>query len=192
VDRNTLYADRTLERVPDPRPPDTYFYSLFSRLPSGMDWLDRLLAVDVDSYLAWDILPKVDTATMALSLECRSPFLDHPFMEFAASLPGRYKLRGLTRKYLLKRYGRRWLPDGIVKRRKTGFNLPVSTWFQGDLGDQVAELLNSPEAYTAGLFRAGAVERLVAEHRAGSADRSYLLWALFVLEKWLRFHPAVV
>jgi len=190
VDRHALYTRETLSRIPDPRPSEAYFTSLFSRFRGETPWLDRLLSVDVDSYLAWDILPKVDTATMALSLECRSPFLDHPFMEFAASLPHRYKLRGLTQKYILKRYGERWLPPGIVHRKKTGFSLPLSPWFRGDFGDRVRELFECPEAGTAGLFRPGAVGNLVEEHRSGRVDRSYILWALFILERWLRVHPA--
>ena len=189
VDRGALYAGEILARIQDRRPAEAYFSSLFASLPKEMPWLDRFLAVDVDSYLAWNILPKVDTATMAHGLECRSPFLDHPFMEFAASLPHGYKLRGLTRKYLLKRYGERWLPPEIVNRRKTGFNLPLSAWFRGELGDRVRELLEDPGARTAGLFRPGAVGGLVAEHRSGRVDRAYLLWALFVLENWLRPRP---
>jgi len=190
LDRSCLYTGATLARIPDPRPSQAYFSALFSRLSPEKPWLDRLLAADVHSYLAWDILPKVDTATMAHGLECRSPFLDHPFMEFAARLPHRYKLRGLTRKYILKRYGQRWLPPEIVHRRKTGFSLPLSAWFRGEWGDRVRALLDEPEARSAGLFRPGAVGSLVDEHRSGGTDRAYLLWALFILENWLRAHPA--
>jgi len=189
VERSALYTEEALDRLPFPRPAQSYFHSLFSVLPEPFSWLDRLLSVDVTSYLSWNILPKVDTATMAHALECRSPFLDHRLMEFVATLPDPYKLRGLTRKYLLKRYGERWLPGTIRKRRKMGFSLPISTWLCADMGDRVKDLLCSQDACASGLFRPEGIQTLLEEHRSKKADRSYLLWSLMMLEQWLRVHP---
>lgn len=189
-DRASLYAEDLVHSLPAPEPAVTYFRRLFSELPAGLDWLDRVLGADVSSYLAWDILPKVDAATMAHALECRSPFLDHRLMEFAARLPGSYKLRGLTRKHILKKYGARWLPGAILHRPKTGFGLPLSGWFLGELGETVVGLAGASESRSRTLFRPGAVQRLLAAHRSGRADCAYLLYALLVLESWLRVHPA--
>ena len=189
ISRCDLYTRDMFHSLPNERPAEGYFSPLFSQLPDGLNWLDRLLSVDVDSYLAWNILPKVDTATMAHALECRSPFLDHRFMEFVACLPSSYKLRRLTRKYILKKYGEKWLPKEIVYRRKTGFGIPLSDWLRGEMGERAVDLLCSQGACTSGLFEASAVRRLLEEHRSRRADRSYLLWSLFQLEQWLQVHP---
>jgi len=192
VDRASLYATEVFRSLPSPRPAQAYFRDLFSSLPEGMDWLDRLLSVDVSSYLAWDILPKVDTATMSHALECRSPFLDHRLMEFAARLPRSFKLRGLTRKYILKRYGERWLPAPILNRPKTGFGTPLSGWFREGPGDLLPVRPGAGETRSGGLFQPGAIQRLWEAHRSGRADCAYLLYAVLVLEHWLRVHPARV
>ena len=190
IDRRALYKEDAFKRLPFPRPAQDYFHSCFSQLPGDLDWLDRLLSVDIQSYLAWNILPKVDTATMAHALECRSPFLDHRLMEFVACLPSSYKLRGLTQKYILKRYGEKWLPKEIVYRKKKGFGIPLSKWLREEMGDQAIELLCSKDARTSGLFEPSSIRRLLEEHRSRKADRSYLLWSLFVLEQWLRVRSA--
>lgn len=189
VERSTLYAEEALDCLPLPRPAQAYFHSLFSALPEHLSWLDRVLSVDVASYLSWNILPKVDAATMAHALECRSPFLDHRLMEFVAKLPDPYKLRGVTRKYVLKRYGERWLPDAIRNRRKRGFNLPLSRWLRGEMGEKVKEILCSEDSCSSAFFRPEGIRTLLEEHRSGKGDRSYLLWALMTLEQWLRVHP---
>ena len=97
------------------------------------DPLDALLSVDVESYLPYDLLVKMDIASMANSLEARSPFLDHQVLEFAARLPSRYKARGATLKYLLKQVGKALLPPANVRRRKMGFGVPVGRWMRGSL-----------------------------------------------------------
>lgn len=186
IDREALYRPETRRLIASPGPAADYFASLFSALPAEADWLDRLLAVDVVSYLAWDILPKVDTASMAHALELRSPFLDHPLMEFVARLPSSHKLRGLSRKYVLKRYGSRWLPRSVVHRRKVGFGLPIAAWLRGPRGEEALEQALDPNAETRWLFRPSGLRALWDEHRSGGRDRSYVLWAVLVLEQWLR------
>jgi asparagine synthase (glutamine-hydrolysing) len=152
----------------------------------GMDLIDTLLAVDVRSYLPYDLLVKMDIATMANSLEARSPFLDHKVMEYAASLPSRYKVRRASLKYLLKQVGLRLLPPGNVTRRKMGFGVPVGQWMRGELLPLVQDLLLSPQARVTTYFRPEAVRRLVDDHRDGSKDYSYQLWAVLWLELWHR------
>jgi asparagine synthase (glutamine-hydrolysing) len=149
------------------------------------DPLDALLAVDVRSYLPYDLLVKMDIATMANSLEARSPFLDHKVIEFAARLPASFKIRGWTLKYLLKKAAGRLLPAPILKRRKMGFGVPVGDWMRGSLRPMLEEMLLSPQARTRSYFRPGRLRRLVAEHDGGQ-DHTYQLWALLWLELWHR------
>lgn len=148
--------------------------------------LDSLLAVDVVSYLPYDLLVKMDIAAMANSLEARSPFLDHKVMEFAARLPRRHKVRGTTLKYLLKRLGARLLPPAILSRRKMGFGVPVGLWMRSELRPLLEDVLLSTRALARGYFRPEAVRRLAQTHLSGAQDYSLQLWALLWLEMWHR------
>jgi asparagine synthase (glutamine-hydrolysing) len=150
------------------------------------DPLDTAMAVDVQSYLPYDLLVKMDIATMANSLEARSPFLDHKVMEFCARLPVAYKLRGTTLKYLLKRAGRRLLPPEIVHRRKMGFGAPVGDWMRGAWRPWVEGVLLSPQALKRGYFESEALRQLVQAHLEGHREQSFALWSLLCLELWHR------
>ncbi|MFZ1058680.1 MAG: asparagine synthase (glutamine-hydrolyzing) [Candidatus Rokuibacteriota bacterium] len=152
----------------------------------GLDPLDSLLALDVQSYLPYDLLVKMDIATMANSLEARSPFLDHKVLEFCASLPSAYKLRGMTLKYLLKKVGARLLPREALYRRKMGFGVPVGYWMRGELRSWVEDLLLSPTALKRGYFQPEALRQLVSAHLENRQDLSFELWALLCLELWHR------
>ncbi len=135
-------------------------------------------------YLPDDVLTKVDRASMAVSLEARAPFLDPELAAFAHGLPLRYKLRGLTRKWLLKRALRGRLPQAVLRRRKQGFAAPVADWLRGPLRAELLELLAPAALERAGLLRPEPVQRLVREHLAGRDHRKEL-WALYVLQRWL-------
>ena len=151
---------------------------------NGSGIVDAALLTDTMTYLPNDLLVKVDIATMAVSLEARSPFLDHHLIEFAASLPENLKLRGLTTKYLLKQVLGKLLPSENLKRPKMGFGVPVGHWFRGPLQGFLREVLLSEKASRRGLFRPAAVLRLVDEHTAGRADYAHQLWTLLMLELW--------
>ncbi len=153
---------------------------------NGADPLDALLAADVESYLPYDLLVKMDIATMANSLEARSPFLDHKVMEFCARLPSRYKRRGTTLKYLLKKVARGILPAENLNRRKMGFGVPVGEWMRGELRAEMESLLLSPGARTRRYLRPSAVRRLLQQHFEAKHDYAFQLWALFWLELWHR------
>ena len=165
--------------------PLTYMQPWFSG-NGELDIIDRLMIADTSNYLPNDLLVKVDIASMAVSLEARAPFLDHNLMEFAASLPARYKLRGLTTKYLLKRALRGLLPDETLKRRKMGFGVPISHWFRGELKGFLAETILSDKALGRGYFIPDVVRRLVDEHAKGRRDHAPQLWTLLMLELWHR------
>ncbi len=148
--------------------------------------LDRMLAADLETYLPDTLLPKMDIATMAHSLEARSPFLDHVLVEFAARVPGHLKLRGFTPKYVLRRAARRLLPPAILERPKQGFSLPVDPWLRGELRGYAHDLLLGPRALARGCFRPEAVRRLLDEHHSGAAEHGGRLWVLLMLEIWQR------
>jgi len=139
---------------------------------------------DVVTYLPYDLLTKVDIASMACSLECRSPFLDHELLEFALGLPLRLKLRGRGGKWLLKRWARDVLPPEVLNRSKMGFGVPVGEWFRRELRSVLEERLLTDRSLSRQVFRPGVLERLVREHVSGRANHEHRLWALLMLETW--------
>ncbi|HKP47817.1 MAG TPA: asparagine synthase (glutamine-hydrolyzing) [Pyrinomonadaceae bacterium] len=153
---------------------------------NGSGLVDATLLTDIMTYLPNDLLVKVDIATMAVSLEARSPFLDQHLMEFAASLPEKYKLRGLTTKYLLKRMLKRLLPSENLERRKMGFGVPIGKWLRGELQPFMRQTILSDRALARGLFQAQTVRRLVEAHTSGEMDHSHRLWTLLMLELWFQ------
>lgn len=153
--------------------------------------LDRFLYVDYRTWLPDDILVKADRASMNHGLEVRSPFLDHRLVEFCAGLPAELKLRGRTGKFLLKHFARELLPDAVLRRRKAGFNAPVSHWLAGPWRDVAADAFSRKKVQDAGALDADAVGRLFDEHVAGRRDHGYLLFTLLMLSLWLeRVRPS--
>jgi asparagine synthase (glutamine-hydrolysing) len=164
---------------------ESWLLEMWERLTAaGLGPLDRMLALDVESYLPYDLLVKMDIATMANSLEARSPFLDHHVMEYCARLPARYKLRGMRLKHLLKKAGTGLLPPETLTRRKMGFGVPVGDWMRGDLRSWMEDLLLSPRSLKRGYFQPEALRQVVDRHLEGQEDRSFELWALLWLELW--------
>jgi asparagine synthase (glutamine-hydrolysing) len=154
-------------------------------VPPG-DFLDAALAVDIETYLPDDLLVKVDIASMAHSLEARSPMLDHVFMEFAATIPAAWKLRGGVTKYILKRAAAPLLPASLIDRPKMGFGVPLDRWFRHELREVAYDTLLSTRARQRGLFRPHVVERMLSEHVGGRALWHANLWSLLFLEAWFQ------
>jgi hypothetical protein len=150
------------------------------------DLMDRTFSTDIHSYLPECLLVKMDIASMANSLEARSPFLDHKLMEFSASLPSSWKLHGLTSKYILRKTFDYLLPPEITKRGKMGFGIPVGKWFRGDWKGYYRDTVLSPLALSRGYFRKDTLERMYTEHTTGVRDHGYRMWALLILELWHR------
>lgn len=148
--------------------------------------LDRMLYADLHTWLVDDLLIKGDRMSMASSVEARVPFLDHPLVEFAASLPPSFKARGGKTKILLKRLAERYIPRETIYRKKVGFTVPLTPWFQGPLAGFVRETLLGERALSRGYFRPEVVRRLVDEHLGGRVDRGRALWTLLSLEIWHR------
>jgi asparagine synthase (glutamine-hydrolysing) len=146
--------------------------------------LERMLYLCAKLYLQDDILVKVDRASMANSLEVRSPFLDHTLVEFVSRVPTRLKLNRLTTKYVLKRAVSGLLPRQLVRRAKKGFGLPVGRWINDGLGPLVDAALAPERLRREELFDADFVSDLLAAHRAGRRDNRKLLWTLFAFQTW--------
>jgi asparagine synthase (glutamine-hydrolysing) len=144
----------------------------------GIRGLQRL---DVETYLPCDLLPKSDIASMAHSLELRSPLLDHRVVELGLSLPDSLRMRGRTGKPALRRAFAAELPDVVARGGKRGFGVPLADWFRRELRELAGDvLLASP------LLRREAVETLLREHADGRADHGRRLWCLLMLELWQR------
>ena len=148
--------------------------------------LSQVQYLDIKTYLAGDILTKVDRASMAHALEVRVPILDHRFVEWLASLPPELKLKGREGKYLFKQALEPHLPHDILYRRKMGFAVPLAAWFRGPLRERLREALLGPVLGDAGLFNQGFVRTLVDQHQSGARDHSAALWSLLMFESFQR------
>jgi asparagine synthase (glutamine-hydrolysing) len=146
----------------------------------------RYLAVDQNFYLPDDILYKTDRMSMAHSLEVRPPFLDHRIVEFAAGLPAGLKINGFKQKYVLKELMRGKLPEIVLNRKKTGFDIPTHDWFRGPLRGLLMDTL-TPEAIAAtGIFDAAAIGAMIRDHMERRINVGYHLWGLVTLFLWIK------
>ena len=153
---------------------------------NGNGIVDATMFTDQQTYLPNDLLVKVDIATMANSLEARSPFLDHKVIEFAASLPENIKLRGTETKYLLKKVASKIVPREVLYRRKMGFGVPLTHWFRGELKDFLRENLLSEKFSKRGIVKSEVVKKLVEEHINAERDHTFQIWTLLMLELWFQ------
>lgn len=153
---------------------------------NGSGILDATLLTDQMTYLPNDLLVKVDIASMANSLEARSPFLDHNVIEFAASLPESLKMNRFRTKSLLKKVAARLVPREVVYRRKMGFGVPVGRWLRGEMKDFLRDVLLSHKALNRGIIRSERIRQYVDEHIDGKFDHSFQVWTLLMLELWFQ------
>jgi len=153
---------------------------------NGSSIIDATLLTDLMTYLPNDLLVKVDIASMANSLEARSPFLDHKVIEFAASLPANQKMRGMQTKYLLKKVATQLVPKDVVYRRKMGFGVPIGRWLRNEMRPFLHEVLLSDRSMKRGIIKPEALRQYVQEHTESKRDHSYKLWTLLMLELWFQ------
>ena len=161
-----------------------YILEYFQRSASAETPLAQQGYVDIKSYMTDDILVKVDRMSMAPSLEARVPFLDHKVMEFAAKIPTRLKLKGLTTKYILKKAVNDLLPEKILVRGKEGFSIPIKNWLMNELRPLLLDTLSEERVTKRGYFQPAYVKQLVQEHLDGKDNHSHRLWALMMFEIW--------
>lgn len=153
---------------------------------NGADDLARAMAADTESYIPECLNVKVDICSMAFGLEVRSPFLDHKLVEFAANIPTSLKISGMKQKYILKRAFEKDLPPEILRRPKSGFTVPLATWFRKDLRDFSYDMLLGQQSYMRSMFQAAKIRQMLEEHAAGARNWHVQLWRLLVLENWLQ------
>ena len=153
---------------------------------NGSGIVDAALLSDTMTYLPNDLLVKMDIASMSVSLEARSPFLDHRLMEFAASLPERMKLRRMTTKYLLKKVLKEFVPGQNLTRKKMGFGVPIGYWFRRSMQPFLRETLLSEKSLGRGFFKPERIRAIVDEHIDNRMDHSHRLWSLMMLELWFQ------
>jgi asparagine synthase (glutamine-hydrolysing) len=159
---------------------------VLATLDGGMGPLDRMLALDVETYLVDNLLVRGDKMTMAASIEGRMPLLDHDLAEYAALLPESLKASPRRTKLVIREIARRRLPESLLSRKKVGFAVPIASWFRGELGDALERLALGPEAHSPALVPPERTRRVLALHRAGRYDLAKELWSLLTLEVWAR------
>jgi asparagine synthase (glutamine-hydrolysing) len=184
-DKRGLYTDAFRARLGERAGSAQEYLAEAFRPSVGQDFVNRLLYADFKTYLPECLMAKIDIATMANSLEGRSPFLDHEFVELAFRMPGDWKLKGLRgHKYILKEAFRDKLPESVLKRGKMGFGSPVGKWFRGPLRSYWEDHVLSSQALSRGYFNESALRLLWDEHQRGRRDHGYRLWGLLMLELW--------
>ena len=180
--KRRLYSDSMIDRLGD-ADAASFLDAAYTECPSR-DFVTRTTCADVLTYLPCDILTKVDIASMAYGLECRSPFLDHKVAELAAWMPLKYKRRGRQGKQILLDTFSDLLPASIQHRPKMGFGVPLDSWFRNELKPLLFDVLLDQRSLDRGWFRPEAVQQLVQEHVTAKWDHSYRLWNLLILELW--------
>jgi asparagine synthase (glutamine-hydrolysing) len=182
--RASLYTPE-FERSLRCNQPAMHYLDVLPEPKNGASLADRVMQTHMLTVLPDDYLSKVDSGTMAINLEARSPFLDVNVVELAMKIPAASRFRRFRSKALLRRLARRYVPPKCVHRRKQGFVAPVGIWLRRDWPDLVQDFILGRNVEERGWFRRDTLQRLVTEHSQG-IDHSYLLWGIMVLEIWLR------
>ncbi|HRH93251.1 MAG TPA: asparagine synthase (glutamine-hydrolyzing) [Candidatus Peribacteria bacterium] len=152
----------------------------------GDDLIHKAMSMDIDTYLADDLMPKVDLGTMAHGLESRSPLLDHELLEFTARIPSGLKLHGKQRKWIFKQMLQGVVPAETLQKKKTGFRLPLDRWFRSDLKPFVHDRLMAADSPLYGMLDRGAMSKFLNAYHDSDIDYSDHLWSLLWLDAWLR------
>ncbi|MBI4679545.1 MAG: asparagine synthase (glutamine-hydrolyzing) [Elusimicrobia bacterium] len=187
--KSELYSDAFKARLGPQDHAVRYMAAAFDRA-SGEDFVNGMLYVDFKTYLPECLMVKMDIATMANSLEGRSPFLDHELVEMVYRMSSGWKLKGWRgTKWILKEAFRDELPPSIYNRGKMGFGIPQDRWFRGPLKSFWEDRVLSPKALGRGYFREEYLRRVWSEHQARGRDHSYRLWGLLMFELWHEAYP---
>jgi asparagine synthase (glutamine-hydrolysing) len=183
-EKQELYSAEMLSEGKDFRPYSAH-EAYFDKV-ADQHFLNQMLYVDLKTYLPCLNLAYTDKTSMAASMEVRVPLLDHELVELAARVPAGLKLKGMTRKYILKRAAEAWLTKEIIHRKKAGFSAPVRAWLVRDLREMVEDLLSESNIKDRGYFNYSAVRRLIDDNLSGREDNSLKVFQLLTLELWHR------
>ncbi|MGA9723580.1 MAG: asparagine synthase (glutamine-hydrolyzing) [Candidatus Binatus sp.] len=181
--RRLLYTNEFAERLDADTPEDLIMGAFDDTDGEG---LDAALNLDLNLYLPYDLLVKIDIASMAVGLEARAPMVDHEFVEFVARLPTRFKRSRLSTKVVLRKAMKGILPRSILNRPKRGFSVPLDRWFRGQLKDLIRDTLLSRRSTERAYFNRSVIEAMIDAHTSGRADHQNELWGLLMLELWHR------
>lgn len=165
--------------------PSAYWMKLMKQLPGDTADLDKMLALEMQTFLPDHNLNYTDKMSMAASVEARVPYLDLELVNFATTLPVQYKMKGRMTKYLLRKVAERYLPHDVIYRPKTGFGAPVRTWLKTSLNPMMRERLSENKIKEKGLFDPKAVASLITETMSGKVDASYTIWSLMAIDSWI-------
>ncbi|MGE5325498.1 MAG: asparagine synthase (glutamine-hydrolyzing), partial [Deltaproteobacteria bacterium] len=187
-----MFAPAELDRLfsrewSGPNPASAAAFAPLEQFLEGVRFEDdvaEMLYLDFLMYLQDNLLVKIDRASMACSLELRTPFLDHRLVEFAASLPSAMKVRAFTMKRILKQAVAPWLPRKIVYRQKRGFSVPIARWMRNELRPLMEDALGEERLKRQGIFDTASVRRMLAEHMSGRADHRKPLWTFLAFQLW--------
>ena len=180
-----LKANGTPQTASNNGAASTTLKNYFARCSSA-DSLNQIEYVDIKTSLADDLLALTDKMSMAASIECRAPFLDHELVELTSRIPSNLKVRGLEMKYLFKKVVKPWLPEEILRRKKRGFGAPMGAWLRNDLKALVQETLSETQVKRRGLFHWEVVQKVISSHDQQRGDHTDQLLALINLELWCR------
>jgi len=183
-EKESLFSDE-FNREISGRNSFSYLDKAFNECGS-LDIVDMVMCADIKTNLLDDLLVKMDIATMANSLEGRSPFLDHKMMEFCAGIPSNIKIKGAKLKYILKKSLSKALPKEILSRGKMGFGVPLDSWFRKELKDYSCGILMGDKCLNRGYFKRDSMKKLLDEHASGKANNGARIWSLLFLELWHR------
>jgi asparagine synthase (glutamine-hydrolysing) len=179
-----LYRDEFVAQLGD-SDPAAFLRQAWQR--SGKrDEVTAASLADLITYLPGALMTKVDIASMAHSLECRQPLLDHEVVEFAASLPASLKYRSGRGKWLLRAAFGDLLPKEIWTRRKMGFGVPLDSWFRNELRPLMLDTLTGNQVRCHEYFRRESIQQFIDQHLSDEYDHSHRLWTLMMLELWLQ------
>jgi asparagine synthase (glutamine-hydrolysing) len=182
-ERRLLYTDAFADAL-GANSPEELIGRVFEQTDG--EGLDAALNLDLNFYLPYDLLVKVDIAGMAVGLEARAPMVDHQFVEFVAKLPTRFKRKRLSTKVVLRKAMKGFLPKLILKRPKRGLSVPLDRWFRGEFKELIHDTLLSRRASERGYFNRKVTEAMIDAHSSGRADHQEQLWRLLLLELWHR------
>jgi asparagine synthase (glutamine-hydrolysing) len=181
--KKCLFTNETVKQIGLDYRPSGYFHELAKECTSQNE-LDRMLYIDMNSYMVDQLLVLSDRMSMAHSLELRVPYLDHKLVEAFARVKPSMKLRGPIKKYLLKKVAERYFPKSFIYRKKMGFSSPIVMWLRGDLKNYMLRILNRKSVERTRIINYELVERLVGEHIESRHNHDMKLWTLMVFMLW--------
>lgn len=182
--KKTLYSPELWQRLGEVDSIDHLLH--YFNAENAADFVDKMLYTDIKTRLPDHLLMIADRMTMAYSLEGRSPLVDQRLVEFVATIPSEFKLRGRSLKYIQRRIAGEYLPEPLLRRSKQGFSFPLAYWFRNELRAVARQLFQNSRLVAAGYMQPGSLMNLLEEHASGRMDHNYRLWLLFNFELWHR------